>query len=120
MSSPEQPEPGENPLKGEDALEARYQELKDKMEKAAKADVETNEGSSSAMGRAMRMGTEFVVAVLVGTFIGWQLDKWLETTPWLLILFLLFGFGAGMSNVLRLAHRDNMDQQRKNKDENSK
>ncbi|GJM03322.1 MAG: hypothetical protein DHS20C08_18230 [Rhodomicrobium sp.] len=109
MSSPETPEPGKNPLPDEAALEARYQQLKDKMEASAKASGADDDGKGGAMGRAMRMGSEFVVAVLVGTFIGWQLDKWLDTKPWLLILFLLFGFGAGMRNVLQLASKENRE-----------
>lgn len=106
MSSPKTPEPNDNAFEDEKALKDRYQQLKQKMEAANKGEALEEEGKGSAMGRAMRMGTEFVVAVLVGTFIGWQLDKWLDTKPWLLILFLLIGFGAGLQNVLRLAKQE--------------
>jgi ATP synthase protein I len=36
---------------------------------------------------------------------GYQLDKWLNTSPWLMILFLLFGIAAGFINVFRVASR---------------
>mgnify|MGYP002152638149 CR=1 FL=1 len=41
----------------------------------------------------------------VGVGIGWFLDRWLDTTPWLLIVFLFLGIGAGLSNAFRLAKK---------------
>jgi len=41
--------------------------------------------------------------VLVGAGLGWLLDRWLGTTPWGLIVFLLLGFAAGVLNVMRAA-----------------
>ena len=35
--------------------------------------------------------------------IGLLLDKWLGTTPWLLLLFFLLGSAAGIMNVFRVA-----------------
>lgn len=59
----------------------------------------------AAMGQALRMGTELVVGVAVGLFIGWQLDRWLGTWPWLLLLFFMLGFAGGLLNVIRGARR---------------
>jgi ATP synthase protein I len=53
------------------------------------------------MAKGMRATSELVGGVLVGGFIGWQLDRWLGTKPWLLILFFLLGVGAGFWNVMR-------------------
>ena len=39
------------------------------------------------MGSAFRLGTELVAAVVVGTIIGFILDNWFGTKPWLLIIF---------------------------------
>jgi ATP synthase protein I len=52
---------------------------------------------------AYRIGMELVVATVVGGFIGWYLDKYFDTKPWLLLTFLLLGIGAGFKNVLRSA-----------------
>jgi ATP synthase protein I len=57
--------------------------------------------SRSALGLAFRIGLELVVAVVVGTAIGWGLDKWLGTRPGLTIAFFFLGVGAGMVNVWR-------------------
>lgn len=61
------------------------------------------EGDRSAMGTAFRLSSEFVIAIFVGAFIGWHLDGWLGTKPWLLVLFLMLGFGAGIKLVFRSA-----------------
>jgi ATP synthase protein I len=55
----------------------------------------------SALGRAFRMSTEFVAGVIAGGGLGWLLDRWLGTTPWGLIVFLMLGFIAGIYNVMR-------------------
>lgn len=52
-------------------------------------------------GRAVRLGSEFIAAILVGTVMGYLLDLWLGTAPWLMLVMLLVGFGAGVMNVTR-------------------
>lgn len=56
----------------------------------------------SALGVGMRVGIELVSALAVAVAIGWFLDEWLGTRPFLLILFFLLGGAAGMANVWRL------------------
>lgn len=57
--------------------------------------------AGNGMAIAMRMGSEFVVSVLIGGAAGWQLDKWLGTTPFLLFIFILLGFAAGTMGIIR-------------------
>ena len=40
-------------------------------------------------------------SIAVGLFIGYWLDKWLGTDPWLLITFLLLGIFSGFYSLLR-------------------
>jgi ATP synthase protein I len=54
---------------------------------------------------AFRLASEFVAAIIVGTAIGWGLDKLAGTTPWGMIGFLLLGFAAGVLNVMRSAEK---------------
>jgi len=67
----------------------------------------------TAFGQAFRLSTEMVAGVLVGGFIGWTLDKWLGTSPWLLLVFFFFGIAAGILNAVRAANEMN----RQNTDE---
>ena len=56
---------------------------------------------TDGMALAGRVTTELVAGVVVGTFIGWALDKWLGTTPTLMVVFFFIGSAAGMMNVWR-------------------
>ena len=57
--------------------------------------------SGAAVG--LRIAVEILAAIAVGVAIGLMLDEWLDTKPWLLILFCILGFGAAMVNVMRTA-----------------
>jgi ATP synthase protein I len=57
----------------------------------------------SGLGRAFRLGTEFIAAILVGAVVGYLLDQWLHTSPWIMLVMLLVGFAAGVLNVARAA-----------------
>jgi|TARA_B110001452_G_scaffold241277_1_gene223367 ATP synthase protein I len=59
--------------------------------------------NASFMGNALRLGTELIAAVMVGTIIGFILDTWFDTKPWLIIIFFFIGSAAGMLNVIRVA-----------------
>jgi len=52
------------------------------------------------------VGLELGLAVLIGLGIGIYLDRELGTTPWLMLLFLGFGFVAGFRGVLRAVRRE--------------
>jgi ATP synthase protein I len=56
-----------------------------------------------ALGYALRLGVELVAGVAVGGFIGWALDRWLGSAPFLMVVFLVLGAAAGMTNVFRAA-----------------
>jgi len=72
---------------------------------AARGDPATAETSRAGLGRstgrALRVASELLAALLVGSLIGWGLDKLLGTAPWLLLLGIGLGFAAGVLNVSR-------------------
>lgn len=49
------------------------------------------------------LGIEMGAALGVGIAIGWFLDRWLKTEPWLLVIFTGFGIAAGFRNIIRVA-----------------
>lgn len=61
--------------------------------------------SGAALGFAFRIASELAAGVGLGVLVGWWLDAWLGTRPWLLIVCLLLGVVGGMWNVLRTAER---------------
>ena len=56
-------------------------------------------GNQSAL--AMELPFTLVGAVLFGGLLGYLLDKWLHTAPWLLVILGGLGFVAGVREVIR-------------------
>ena len=79
--------------------------LKIAKSKIKKQILSDNEKRGSFMGNAFKLGTELVAAVGVGTIIGFILDSWFGTKPWLIITFFFLGAAAGILNVIRTANR---------------
>ena len=57
------------------------------------------EGVAAIIGR---VATELVAGVVVGAFIGWALDRWLDTSPLFMLVMFFMGAIAGMLNVWRV------------------
>ena len=89
-------------------LGARLDKVKTQHQTDAQADLDA-EVRGRGMAYGMRMSAELVGAVIVGGAIGWGLDKWLGSTPWLFLLFFVLGFAAGVLNVVRAYERMQKD-----------
>jgi ATP synthase protein I len=51
------------------------------------------------------LGLEMGLSVALGVGIGYYLDKWLNTEPWFLIIFIIFGVAAGFRSLYRAVKR---------------
>jgi ATP synthase protein I len=66
-----------------------------------------NDSDKKAAGfaRQFAMATElpiaFVGAIVIGGLLGFFLDRWLHTKPWLMIVGGGLGFAAGLREMLR-------------------
>lgn len=98
---------GEISREDREALKARAAGLGTRLEqvKARQAPQLDNAARGAALGQAFKIAVELVAGVLFGGIVGWALDRYLGSAPWLLILFLVLGFAAGMMNVVRTARR---------------
>jgi ATP synthase protein I len=94
------------------ALEKRSNELGRKLDAARQTDegrrkAGARDDHGEAMGRALRLSAELIGGVVVGSAIGWYLDKLMgNQKPYMFILFFLLGAAAGMINVIRTAMRE--------------
>src|SRR5688500_10452643 len=104
---------GDPPPADEAALSARLTHLDQKLSHVRKdrelekvqagAEEQAAHARASAMAVGLRLSSELVAGVLVGALLGWGFDRFLSTSPWGLIVFLLLGFTAGVMNVMRSA-----------------
>ncbi len=62
------------------------------------------ERQADNVNQGVRAGTELVVCIAGGAGLGLLLDRWLETGPLFLIIFLLSGVAAGFMNVYRISN----------------
>jgi ATP synthase protein I len=85
-----------------DNFKTRLKIAKSKIKKEALSEADKR---GSFVGTAFKLGTELVAAVGVGTIIGFILDSWFDTKPWLIIIFFFLGAAAGMLNVIKSANR---------------
>ena len=56
---------------------------------------------SSNSALALELPFTFAGAIGIGVAIGYFLDRWLHTRPWLVLLFGAVGFFAGIREVVR-------------------
>ena len=84
-------------------FKTRLKIAKDRLQNQSK--IKNNNQNSSFMGSAFKLGAELVSAVLVGTIIGFILDTWFGTKPWLIIVFFFLGSAAGILNVIKTAKK---------------
>ena len=87
-------------MKKSNNLTTRLKSAKDKMDLKS---LNNDNNQPSSLGMALKLSTEMVAAVLVGTIIGFILDSWFDSKPWLIIIFFFVGAAAGISNVVRSA-----------------
>ena len=76
--------------------------------KKIKPSLNKNKGSNAAsLGNALKISTELVAAVLVGSLFGFILDSWFDTKPFMIICFFFVGVAAGIKNVISSAKKMN-------------
>ncbi len=77
--------------------------LKIAKKKASKNSLTNDKKDASSLGKALKLSTEMVAAVFVGSIIGFILDNWFDSKPWLTVIFFFVGAAAGILNVIRSA-----------------
>jgi ATP synthase protein I len=85
--------------------DARLDSLEQRLERAQA--VEAKRTARAEPDASYRTGQlvlgHLVGAPLGGGLLGWGLDSLLGTRPWLMLVMLFLGFGAGIMNVLRIS-----------------
>ena len=63
------------------------------------------EDTNRKTGLAYAAAISLFAAVVTGLGLGWLLDRWLGTSPWLLVAGLVLGIAAGFYEFLRITSK---------------
>jgi ATP synthase protein I len=85
--------------------DARLESLDERLDRLQQAEAKRT--AKKQPDRSYQVGqlvlSHLVGAPLGGGIIGWLLDRWLGTKPWLMLVMLFLGFAVGVMNVLRIS-----------------
>ena len=84
-------------------IDRRLREIRHDNSPESKLAARIKAPPGNVLGLAFRVSVELISALAVGAAIGWFLDHWLDTRPWLMLVFVVLGGAAGILNVYRLA-----------------
>ena len=65
-----------------------------------------------SLGFLSSLGISMVASSFIGLFIGVYLDKWLDTTPWMTLIWLGIGIVSGFRNIFILTRRALREQEK--------
>ena len=91
-------------MKNLEKISTRLEIAKKKIKDVQKDNIGSN---AASLGKALKISTELVAAVVVGSTIGFILDNWFDTKPLLIICFFFMGVAAGILNVFKSAKKMN-------------
>lgn len=86
--------------------DARLDSLDERLRRAKSQEARrTGEGKSASDGYRLgnRVLAELVGGMVGGAVIGWTLDYFLGTSPWLLLALLALGIVAAFRNIIRIS-----------------
>jgi len=98
-------EPGQDPNSAEDP---RLTSLDERLRAAAEAEKVRTGTAQKKPDRGYSQGnrvlTELIAGIAGGALIGWVLDRWLGTSPWLLLALMFLGIGVAFRNIIRISN----------------
>ena len=68
--------------------------------------AEDNRQLIKSLGFLSSVGICMVASCLIGLAMGFYLDKWLDTSPWLTMIFLGLGIASGFRSIFILTTRE--------------
>lgn len=95
----------------------KLKDFDEKLKNAKKPkEVKEQNQHNQAMSNAYKYATELLAGFGIGAVMGWSLDKWLDTKPLFMIVFIFVGAAAGIFNVVKSSNRDYEAQLKAEKD----
>jgi ATP synthase protein I len=96
-------ETGQDPIRED----ARLNALEERLKAAHQAEAVRTGSAQKKPGKGYSQGnrvlTELIAGPAGGALIGWLLDSWLGTAPWLLLGLLFLGIAVAFRNIIRIS-----------------
>ncbi len=88
-------------------MKKRLQDFNKRLKNFEKKNLKKNEKikKSNDLGLFLKAGVEVISPIIVGIVIGIFLDNYFNSKPLFLIVFLILGFGGGISNIYKTVKR---------------
>ncbi len=91
---------------GNGKTDPRLDSLDMQLKQVRKAEAERT-GQDVPPAKGMRQGnrvlTELIAGPAGGALVGWLFDRWLETTPLLLLVCMFLGIAVAFRNIIRIS-----------------
>ena len=98
---------GEDPRSPKDArldsLDQRLDRIKAEEERQAQGRMSA-ESQRVIKSAGMRILSDLIGLPFGAGLIGWLIDRWAGTTPWVMLVMLFLGFGLAVRSVLRVSN----------------
>ncbi|WP_066799169.1 AtpZ/AtpI family protein [Sphingomonas soli] len=97
-------EPGLDPL----PEDARLNSLDERLQRAKSEEAIRNGSGGKGQGDynlGNRVLAELIGGMAGGALIGWLLDRFLGTSPWLLLVMLFMGIVSAFRNIIRISNK---------------
>ena len=87
--------------------DARLESLDERLDRLHRREAgKTAKAQDDAGNRAGRLVVnQLIGGPLGGGIVGWVLDRWLGTAPWLMLGLMFIGFAGGFINVIRISNK---------------
>ena len=97
-------EPGQDPDGRQDA---RLRSLDERLRSAHHAEAARTGAARSKPGKGYSQGSRVLAELIAGpaggALIGWLLDRWFGTAPWILLAMMVLGTVAAFWNIIRIS-----------------
>ncbi len=97
-------DPGQDRVKQEDE---RLKALEQRLEAAHHAERVRTRKDRGKPGRGYSQGNRVLAELIAGSaggaLLGWLFDRWLGTSPWLLLVLLFLGIAVAFRNIIRIS-----------------
>lgn len=90
------------------AEDARLNSLEERLKAAHDAEAirtgSKHKKPSKGYSQGNRVLAELIAGIAGGALIGWLIDRWLDSSPWALLVSMFLGIAVAFRNIIRISN----------------